>query len=253
MLNPTSRYPGAQPFSDTELSSKLFFGRGSESAALADQVLANRLVVVYAKSGLGKTSLLRAGVSPRLRAADCIPLFVRVNDIEQGPFVALYDGIAAESARQGIEYTAGDTSSLWAFFKTAQFWRQDTLLTPVLIIDQFEELFTLQNEARRDPFLEQLGWLVRGSAPASVQVAPQSSDKAPVLHMVLSLREDFLGVLEEAVERIPAILDHRYRLTSLGREAAARAIASPAAVTDALLVTPPFVLEPAVVDAIIAT
>ena len=50
---------------------------------LTDQVLANRMVVVYAKSGLGKTSLLNAGVAPRLRDEGYLPLIVRVNDVQQ--------------------------------------------------------------------------------------------------------------------------------------------------------------------------
>src|SRR4029078_8859876 len=52
------RYPGVAPFQDQELARKVFFGRDREARVLADQIIANRLVVVYAKSGLGKTSLL---------------------------------------------------------------------------------------------------------------------------------------------------------------------------------------------------
>jgi putative ribosome biogenesis GTPase RsgA len=58
-----TRYPGAQPFSDDDIARAVFFGRTREATALADQIIGNRLIVVYAKSGLGKTSLLNAGVS----------------------------------------------------------------------------------------------------------------------------------------------------------------------------------------------
>lgn len=61
-----TRYPGAQPFSDDEISRKTFFGRKRESADLANQILANRLVVVYAKAGLGKTSTTS---SPNMRSS----------------------------------------------------------------------------------------------------------------------------------------------------------------------------------------
>src|SRR5262249_40662634 len=60
MNGSATRYPGAQPFSDDALSRKIFFGREPEVIALSDQILANRMVVVYARSGLGKTSLLNA-------------------------------------------------------------------------------------------------------------------------------------------------------------------------------------------------
>jgi predicted GTPase len=76
-----NRYPGAQPFPDTEFSRRTFFGREQECIALTDQILANRLVVIYAKSGTGKSSLLNAGVAPRLREADSLPLMVRLNAI----------------------------------------------------------------------------------------------------------------------------------------------------------------------------
>jgi putative ribosome biogenesis GTPase RsgA len=56
-----TRYPGARLFSDDALSRKIFFGREREATALTDQILANRMVVVYARSGLGKSSLLNAG------------------------------------------------------------------------------------------------------------------------------------------------------------------------------------------------
>ncbi|HSO75759.1 MAG TPA: hypothetical protein VLU47_13060, partial [Blastocatellia bacterium] len=148
-----TRYPGAQPFSDNEFSRKLFFGRNQASTALTDQILANRMVVVYAKSGLGKTSLLNAGVAPRLRDDRYLPLFVRVNDVERGPFASVLDGIRSEAERQRVEYVPGAAGSLWSFFKTVEFWQGDLLLTPVLILDQFEELFTLQPEEARESFL----------------------------------------------------------------------------------------------------
>jgi hypothetical protein len=59
----------------------------------------------------------------------------------------------------------GDAVSLWSFFKTAEFWRGDLLVTPVLILDQFEELFTLQGSEARTNFLSELGYLVRGVPP----------------------------------------------------------------------------------------
>src|SRR5215831_3414971 len=98
------RYPGAQPFTDTDLSRKTFFGREKESTALTDQILANRLVIVYAKSGTGKSSLLNAGVAPFLREADCIPLMVRLNDTNSTLLQSVFDRTSEEAARQQVEY-----------------------------------------------------------------------------------------------------------------------------------------------------
>jgi len=247
------RYPGAQPFRDDEFSRRTFFGREPASVALTDQILANRLVIVYAKSGLGKTSLLNAGVAPRLREANSLPLFVRVNDLKNGPLFSVLEGVKAEAERQKIEYVPGDTSSLWSFFKTVEFWRNDLLLTPVLILDQFEELFTLQSQEEREGFLSELGYLIRGIAPPSQPVSESTtSEGPPAIRVVLSLREDFLGLLEEASDHIPEILDHRYRLAPLTYEMASKAITGPAAIEARDASTRAFRLEPDVVTSILA-
>jgi photosystem II stability/assembly factor-like uncharacterized protein len=246
------RYPGAQPFRDDEFSRRTFFGREPASIALTDQILANRLVVVYAKSGLGKTSLLNAGAAPRLREAANMPLFVRVNNIEEGPLFSVFEGVRAEAERQQVEYVDGDRSSLWSFFKTVEFWRNDLLLTPVLILDQFEELFTLQSQEKREKFLLELGYLIRGVSPQSHQPAEANlSDAPPSLHVVLSLREDFLGLLEEASDHIPEIMDHRYRLAPLSYEMASKAITEPAAIDDKEIATKAFRLKPDFVTSIL--
>jgi len=249
---PRTRYRGAQPFGDDRVSRLTFFGRDAAAQTLTDQVLANRLVVVYAKSGMGKSSLLNAGVAPRLREAGCQPLMLRVNDLHAGPVQAVRAGVRAEAERQGVEYVDGHAGSLWTFFKTVEFWRGDTLLTPVLVLDQFEELFTLQSPAARDALLAELAPLVRGVAPPLPADAPAMSDAAPALHVVLSLREEFLGMLDDAADRIPQIMDHRFRLTPLGRDDAVQAMQGPAAVADPALALAPFTLDPPFVDAVLA-
>src|SRR5262249_27555164 len=202
------RYPGAQPFSDDALSRKIFFGREREVIALSDQILANRMVVVYARSGLGKTSLLNAGVAQRLRDEGYMPLIVRVNDVQAGPRASVLQGISAAAERQGTE--------------------------------------------ARMNFLSELGYLVRGVVPPNFAEAhPDLSDAPPWVHVVLSLREDFLGLLEEAADRIPQILDHRFRLTPLSLHAAAEALTGPAAIVDAALGTRPFHYDPKAVERIL--
>jgi hypothetical protein len=251
MLNSRTRYPGAQPFSDDDISRKTFFGRTRESADLANKILANRLVVVYAKSGLGKTSLLNAGVAQLLRNEKCLPLIVRVNDVQHGPCISILEGIRAAAERQVVEYAPGSQASLWHFFKTAEFWQGDLLLTPILILDQFEEFFTLQSAEARAAFLSDLGFLVRGVPPSTTQQTDVDTTKSselhneltetpPALRIVLSLREDYLGFLEEAADRIPQILDHRFRLTPLSLEAAVEALTGPAEIDDDMLQTKPF-------------
>lgn len=248
-----SRYPGAQPFSDDDFSRRVFFGRAAASRSLADKIIANRMVVVYARSGLGKTSLLKAGVAPHLREEGYLPLFARVNDVRKDGLQSVLEAIPGEAERQGVEYVPGQTDSLWSFFKTAEFWREDLLLTPVLILDQFEELFTLQSAQARAGFLDELSYLTRGVRPptSDPSEADGVSDHPPSVRIVLSLREDYLGFLEEAAEHIPQILDARFRLSPLDLEAAGEAIVGPAAIEDPDLETKPFVLAREALDVIL--
>ncbi|MEM8529163.1 MAG: hypothetical protein AAGG68_31315, partial [Bacteroidota bacterium] len=60
----TYRYPGAQPFSTAQQD--LFFGREEDIAALSRMIRLEPLVVLYSKSGLGKSSLLSAGIVPKM-------------------------------------------------------------------------------------------------------------------------------------------------------------------------------------------
>ena len=240
-----TRYPGAQPFADSNLSRKLFSGRDHEAVALTHQILANRLVVLFARSGLGKTSLLNAGVVQPLRAQGLLPLTIRLNDVEHGALASFYAGVRSGCPYQGIEYLAGDDRSLWHFFKTAEFWQGDQLLEPVLILDQFEEIFTLQSEEQRNAFIDQLSYLVRGVRPKLADRADGAagaalSDAPPRVKIVLSMREDFLANVEELSDRIPEILDNRFRLLPLTRANAAQAIERPSKVEDPALATPPF-------------
>jgi hypothetical protein len=246
------RYPGAQPFADDEVSRKAFFGREQTARALTSQILANRLVVVYAKSGLGKTSLLNAGIAQRLREEGRIPLIVRVNDFMRGPLVSVLEGIQSAAERQLVEYIPGRPDSLWTFFKTVEFWRGDLLLTPILILDQFEELFTLHARDATMAFLADLGYLVRGVRPPSIGATDLGlSETSPAMSIVLSLREDYLGYLDDAADRIPQILDHRFRLTPLSADAAAEAMTGPAGIEDEVFHTKPFRFDPDTVAAVL--
>ena len=62
-------YPGSRAF--TQADKKFFFGRDADIAAIGDLWMTRRLTVVSGAAGCGKTSLLQAGVRPRLRESAC--------------------------------------------------------------------------------------------------------------------------------------------------------------------------------------
>ncbi len=237
------RYPGSRPFSDSNLDRKLFFGRDSEIKYLFHSILVENLFVLFARSGIGKTSLLNAGLLELLRLGDFLPLVIRFNDPETPPLKAIYPGIE-EAVKQRnkqvdegglIDYEPGDRNSLWEYFKTADFWSADNRsLTPVLVFDQFEEFFALHPPEQRDAFITQLADLVRGGVPKSLRPIFRSgsrfpySETAPNVKIIMAVREDYLGYLEELTHAIPNILKNRFRLLPLKCDQARDAIIKPA-------------------------
>lgn len=238
------RYPGSRPFSDTELDRRLFFGREEEVQHLFYYILVENIFVLFAKSGMGKSSLINAGLMEPLRQKDFIPLAIRFNNPGMSPINTIYAGVVEAinqrnenvDPRNRIDYEPGETDTLWQFFKTAAFWTsQDKPLTPVLIFDQFEEFFTMHSPENRETFIIQLADLVRGRIPKSLWDTYKSteksrfpySEKAPNVRVVISIREDYLAYLEEMSHDIPNILKNRFRLLPLTSQKAKDAIIKP--------------------------
>src|SRR4051794_25662860 len=71
-----SPFKGLAPFGDSDLDALLFFGRERESEIIAANLMAARVTVLYGPSGVGKTSVLRAGVAYRLRREDGVEVVV---------------------------------------------------------------------------------------------------------------------------------------------------------------------------------
>jgi hypothetical protein len=138
-----------------------------------------------------------------------------------------------------------DTETLWEFFHRdgADFWSvRNRLVTPILILDQFEEAFTLarRSEAARQrvrDFSAELSALVDGRPPASVarrfEARPTSTEDfdfdRQACRIVLALREDFLPDFEALRGRYPAIGQNWFRLESLRGDRALEAVLEPGA------------------------
>src|SRR5688572_16122891 len=82
-VDPENPWLGLASF--TEESRAYFHGRDEEIAELSRRVQRKLLTVLFGQSGLGKTSILRAGVVPRLRAEGYCPVYVRVDYSSQAP------------------------------------------------------------------------------------------------------------------------------------------------------------------------
>jgi len=251
----TYRYPGSTPFEDNDYDRLLFFGREREKLSLFHLVMSERLSVLFAKSGIGKTSLIHAGVNQLFREKELIPLVIRFHAVYADPFQAVYKTIEDIAKRQKTEYIPGKQDSLWEYFKTVEFWTSDdVLLSPVLIFDQFEDFFALYSPEKRKVFIRELADLVRNRIPAKLcqgETAFPYSETPPDVKILIAVREDYLGLLEEMADDIPHIFQNRFRLMPLNREQAKEAIINPAALKDERIHSPAFKYEDEALEAIL--
>src|SRR5438876_402411 len=146
-LDRENPWPGLDSYDES--SQEFFSGRTAEAEELQRRIYDEPITVLFGKSGLGKTSLLKAGVFPRLRQRDLLPILIRPQ-VRQGaqPLTEQVRlAMLGELAHYGIEHppsAAGET--LWEYLHRSgqEFWSgQNRLVRIVLVFDQFEELFTL--------------------------------------------------------------------------------------------------------------
>ncbi|MCP5417779.1 MAG: SUMF1/EgtB/PvdO family nonheme iron enzyme [Chromatiaceae bacterium] len=226
------RYPGPSSFDDSPIGHRTFFGRDSEAGELADRIAAEQLTILYGKSGIGKTSLLNAGLFPRLRSLGFAPLLVRPREVT-GSWLSAIAAAAQEMAeRHNLKITAPQQPShIGEYFAGLLLTQGDRFLLPVLVLDQFEEIFRL-DPSSKDDFGATVGALLSG--------VPRLHHKTSGLRVVLSLREEFVGALEEFTHTLPGLLSSRYRLQSMTREGAQLAIVEPARLPGAEFASPVF-------------
>ena len=231
------RYPGPQEFEDTPADKRRFFGRTQEISTVAERIVASRLLVVYGGSGLGKSSLLKAGVFPKLRDENLLPVRVRLNKPGGSVLELLKDACAAAARDTShefeIDYTPGAGQTAWEFFRTVMFWRGERLVPPILVFDQFEEIFTLADAAWRKEFGLEIGPLASGNVPSSVRERLRSgesglSDQAPNVKLVFCLKEEYYGSLQDLSPQFPGLFQDRFRLRPLDANQAELAIVEPA-------------------------
>jgi hypothetical protein len=214
------RYPGPRSFTGDDRH--LFFGRDAEKQELFRLIVLNDLVVLFGDSGTGKTSLLQAGVCPGLEEQQYKPVFIRLNNTDEAPERQVGHQLKAGGY---IPADMPEDRTLWEYFN--RFWYVDLgeVFTPVIVFDQFEELFTLYLPEQRAAFIGQFAAIANRRPP--VGVAPEAATPPPA-KFVFSLRSDFLYLLDELSADIPAILRCRFQLRLLDRAGASAAITRPA-------------------------
>src|SRR5690349_8916027 len=232
----------------TEETQAYFYGREEEVAELARRVQRKTLTLLFGQSGLGKTSILGAGIVPKLRALGFCPVYLRIDYSPEAPSPSeqLKSAIFRATAASGQWTQAGvavSGESLWEFLHH----RGDVLhdasgrtLTPLLIFDQFEEIFTLAQgdafgRARAAEFIDDLADLVENRPPKKLEAAIEQDEDAAErfdftrsdYRVLIALREDYLAHLEAFKAVMPSITQNRMRLARMTGDQALAAVLKP--------------------------
>jgi hypothetical protein len=242
------RYPGLRSFDKTQVS--LFFGREAETAELFNLVSLEKIVVLFSKSGLGKSSLLNAGLSPLLEQNGFKPIRIRFSpgnrispkDTASDTNLLLRDFIVAFNGFDNSNNILFDKDKpqLWEYIKSTSFTNKEGgLLTPVFIFDQFEEFF-YHPQHHQQEFLRQLAEVVHEQPPrrvlewvTGIEAAKRRQEEIqwhqqPVIKMVFAMRSDKLSLMQSLTLYIKTILRNRYELKPLTRQQSLAAIEQPA-------------------------
>jgi len=195
-------YVGLRPFERKE--QVIFFGRDRDAVFLKDKIFSARLTLLYAPSGVGKSSILRTLVTPALEEQHA---WVRYFDNWTGkdPCALLKARLVKFASELGVPdagIAAGagpgkDPPTLTDI--VGRIAKADDR-TAILILDQFEE-FLVAHGKELDPLRKELASLVRASG-LDVRV-------------VLSLRQEFLAALEPFRNQILNLFQSTYLLDSL--------------------------------------
>lgn len=249
-------WPGLAPYKDPSEYEDgrhyKFCGRLAETYDLLQLIEKRSIVTLYGSTGIGKTSLLRAGVFPLLKKhidesqhdnqVKFHPLYVRLGAPKQLADYNLQDFSdmsLAEILRLCIEKDLKVESSLsesndcleerrilWHYFHTRHFYHNGQRVTPVIVLDQFEELFAIrENDEKIRDFLKQLYVLVENRLSWK---GTEGMHEA-AFRFVITLREDRFFYLEDFVDslRLPLLKENRYRLHPMTSEQAIQVVTIP--------------------------
>jgi len=210
-----------------QADSPIFFGRAAERRLCLNSLAANRITILYAPSGVGKSSLLAAGVLPDIEAeAEAIAedredpqkrvrpgqAAIMLRDWNEDPLASL--ALRIESAMQaaGVSTAQASTSGVESLLSAWTAWMGGPVY---LIFDQFERLYA-EGRLSRDSiqrFIDKVAALVNGS---DIWV-----------NVLIALREDCLSVLDHIGDAVPAAKRNWILLDELGEDGAREAIQGP--------------------------
>jgi hypothetical protein len=214
-------YKGLAPYSVED--APFFFGRDVESEIIIANLIASRLTLLYGQSGVGKSSVLRAGVLSHLRQQSLDSLnqgsgpelaIVVYSSWRDDPLVGLINSIHTLVASGMISQEPPKLASSRSFIDVVQNTTKDAKIELFIILDQFEEYFLYHGQED-------------GEGTFAVEFPRAVNHPGLRVNFLVAIREDALAKLDRFKGRIPNLFDNYLRLEHLDRSAAHSAIVGP--------------------------
>jgi len=231
----------SQPFSPYKLLSSfriedesIFCGRTNDTKDLCEKVFRSRLLVLHAKSGAGKTSLLNAGLSPYVIRRGHLPVYIHTYD--KDPTWVIKQTLIP--ATLGLWPDGLHDLALHEFLALicTCLKRDNNIEELILVLDQFEDFFHYWPQlSERLPFIQALGECY--------------NDQALPIRIIIALRKDYYSDLTEFEQVLPHlhIFQNHYRPSAMTQEEAKEAIVKPLKKLDSTVT-----YEPVLLDALLA-
>ena len=262
------RYPGTQPFLSTQ--KKQFFGRDQDIQGILTFIENEKLSVLFGKSGMGKSSLIQAGLMPILEQEGVWDVHtIRLGNYDGNERLSPLEKFIDQLPTQASEnlywnheiWEPGEILWLQINSLRKKLQPDDFLL---IILDQFEELFTYPTKA--ELFAESLFAILSDRVPkgikrkqALIEKEFPNFDAEHLLYeeeeladvkVLISIRSDKLGLLNRFANDMPDILRNCYELFPLNTQNAREAIIKPALLSGAFS-SPVFEYKDAAIDNIL--
>lgn len=269
------RYPGIKPFEKEQAG--IFFGRYDETRIIARRVESEKLLTIHGKSGIGKSSLVKAGVIPLLEALHRNEMpGLRIIETQFGYYqegmsvapMSLVERLNCSlrnkcQNEQGnvLDHLISFKPSLWIELKKLHYNLANKEFIPVFYIDQFEEVFSYP-ETFVNELIVQLAELFYGVPPKdlndsierAVLIHPELADqfrnpelrdflfKPFEVNLIVTIRSDQMDLMDSLKKFFPDLARNTYMLNALEWEGAEEAIRKPAQKEGDFLLDP-FTLE----------
>lgn len=232
---PEQPFPGLRPF-EREYEA-LFFGREQHVDDLIRHLRRTRFLAVVGTSGSGKSSLVRAGLIPRLEGGATVgagrrwrialmrpgktPLAALVDALERARMLGDDGDPAARTAFARVTLEGG-VDGLNDLLETAPAVAGDNVL---IVVDQFEELFRYADEGHAARLDDEAAAFVRLLLAAAA--TPDAN-----IYVAITMRSDFIGEASRFRGLPEVINESLYLVPRLTREQMRAAIEAPLAVLD---------------------